>query len=110
MTQQEAVSYIADGHTWWKVEFAEQVCKAFGFELPKGMIETYKSQHEANPTNHFKGLFLSKDIKFPVSGVSSLPLSNYIVRKLGLEVREFLGRGFQAQANAEAVKEFINKK
>jgi len=106
---QEAVNCLASGHAWYKVEFAEEICKAFGLELPKRLIETYHSQHEANPTNHYKGLFLNPDVKFPVSGVSSEHLSDYIAYELlGYTPSSgFLGRGFGAQANAREVQKVL---
>lgn len=104
----EAIDMLSDGHSWWKVEYAEELCKAFGLELPKRLIQTYHSQKEANPTNHFKGLFINTD-KWPVSGVASLPLSDYITEQIlgNTPSSNFLGRGFGAQANAKAVAEAI---
>jgi len=87
------------------VEYAEELCKAFGLELPSKLIQTYESQHEANPTNHYKGLFLNKGTKFPISGVPSLDLSDFITEKIVgyYPSSEFIGRGFGAQANSIAV-------
>ena len=102
MKIEEAINNLGDGHTFWKVSYAKKILKTLGLgELPKYLIEHYESQAKANPDNHYKGLFLKEDK--PTSGVSALPLSDYVVQKLGLEVRGYLGRGFQARANAEAI-------
>ncbi len=103
MTKEEALKVIADGHTFWNVDHAEKVCKAFGLELPKSLIETYANQKEANPDNHFKGLFIQTD-KWPVSGVSSYRLSNFVTSKLGVKGGDYFGRGTQARSNAEAIR------
>ncbi len=107
MTKKEAVNVVADGHTFWQVGFAKEVCGIFGLKFPKRLVSIYKSQKHANPDNHFKGLFFNEGTKFPVSGVNSARLSDYIACKV-LEVTippagGFLGRGFGAQANAKAV-------
>ena len=102
MKIKEAINDLGDGHTFWKVSHAKKILKTLELgELPKYLIEHYESQKEANPDSYYKGLFLKEDK--PTSGVSALPLSDYIVQKLGLKVRGYLGRGFQAQANAEAI-------
>ena len=111
ISQEKAISVVADGHTFWKVSYAKRVCKVFDLELPDLIISTYNSQKEANPTNHYKGLFLNKDTKFPVSGVEAADLSDYIAGKvLGHAPPSggFIGRGFGAQANAEAVEKKLN--
>ena len=106
----QAINMLGDGHSWLKVEYAEEVCKAFGLKLPKRLIQTYHSQKEANPTNHYKGLTIHTD-KWPVSGVASLSLSDYVAEELLGEVpaAEFIGRGFGAQANASAIKRFLEE-
>lgn len=104
----EAINALSSGHNWWKVEYAQEVCKAFSLELPEKLIETYHSQKEANPTNHFKGLFIQTD-KWPVSGVSGEHLSDFVTREIlgHTPSSGFLGRGFGAQANAQAVRQAI---
>lgn len=105
----EAINMLSEGHSWWKVEWAEELCKAFGLELPKKLIETYHSQKEANPTNHFKGLFINTD-KWPVSGVSSEHLSDYITYELlgYYPSSGYIGRGFGCQANASEVRKALS--
>lgn len=114
MTKRKAVNVVADGHTFWKVKFAKEVCGVFGLEFPKRLVATYKSQKQANPDNHYKGLFFNEGTKFPVSGVNSARLSDYIACKvLGVKIPPaggFLGRGFGAQANARAVSKKLGIK
>ncbi|GEM_PF-1835547 len=106
MTLEEAIDSLSDGHSWWKLEYAKEICGQFGLELPDRLVQTYKSQKEANPDNHYKGLFFVEGTKFPVSGVTSLGLSDYITEAVLGETpsSNFIGRGFGAQANAEAIR------
>ena len=108
MTKKEAIHCLSNGHAEWTVTYAREICKAFGLELPKGLIQTWEGQADVNPSGNPKGLWLDEDKAG--SGVNSLSLSIYIVDKLGLEVQSYIGRGFQAQANAEAVKEYCEGK
>jgi hypothetical protein len=101
MTIKEAIEYLSEGHTEWTVEEAKKICQAFKFELPNGLIDHWKNQKEANPTNDPKGLFLAKDEAG--TGVSSFRLSNWITDKLNLKVEFYYGRGSQARANGEAI-------
>lgn len=105
----EAIEAIADGHTFWSVGFAKEVCRVFGLRLPKKLIQHYEGQADANPNNESKGLWLLED--GPTDGVYSLDLSYYVAQALGLgEPGAFLhGRGSQAQWNAKAVKELLMK-
>lgn len=105
MTKQDALEWVADGHSFLKLETAKDICKALNVPFSERLIVHYEGQHDANPTNEYKGLWLNEDK--PVDGVNSLPLSNYIVDKMGLKVESYCGRGFQAQANAGAVKSHL---
>lgn len=105
MTKEEAIKCLADGHTEWTVGYAQEICAALGLELPDNLIDHFEGQADANPTNHPKGLFLNEDE--PCSGVYSLALSDYVLKILGLKVQGYIGRGFQAQANAEAIKKHL---
>jgi len=105
MTSQEALEYISDGHTFWTVERAKEVCKALKVPFNENLIDHYKGQKDANPDNEPKGLWLNEDK--PVDGVNALRLSNYIKHHFGLEAGGYIGRGSQAQANAEAVKKHL---
>jgi hypothetical protein len=101
MDKKEAIGKLSNGHAFWYVSTAEEICKALGLTLPKGLIEHYKGQKDANPTNHPKGLWLNEDK--PCSGVSGLPLSDWVIGQFNLDVESYGGRGFQAQANSEAL-------
>jgi len=105
MTSQEALEYISDGHTFWTVERAKEVCKALKVPFNENLIDHYEGQKDANPDNEPKGLWLNEDK--PVDGVNALRLSNYVTRYFDLEAGDYHGRGFQAQANAEAVKKHL---
>ena len=110
LTKAQAIALIADGHTFWRVGGAKKICKAFDLKLPEWAVSHYKGQKDANPTNHFKGLFLKEDK--PCSGVNALTLSNYITERLcgKNEMGNFLGRGFVAQANCKLVSEKLGIK
>lgn len=106
-----AIHHLADGHSLWKVDYAKEICAAFGLELPKGLIVHYENQKDANPNNEPKGLWLNDPDK-AIDGVNSLALSDYITEKV-LKTKyppssEYLGRGFGAQANAGAVAKKLN--
>ena len=102
MTKKEALSILSYGHAFLAVSTAEEALKILDLGgLPERLIRHYEGQADANPDNSPKGLFLNEDK--PIDGVNSLALSDYAVSKLGLRVEQYIGRGFQAQANAEAI-------
>lgn len=105
MTKEEAIKYLTDGHSEWTVECAQEICTAFGLEFPDDLIDRWEDQADVNPDSHPKGLWLEEDK--PGEGVYSLALSNYVVKSLGLEVMGYIGRGFQAQANAGAIRKHL---
>lgn len=100
MEQSEALVYLADGHTIWTPELADLVCDAFKVERIK------PSRFKSDPPGTHKGLTMTEEDSL---GVSASHLSAHIVSELGLEVRSYIGRGFQAQANARAIAEYIKK-
>lgn len=102
MTKKEALSYVSDGHSFMSIEGAKEVCEAFDVPFNDKMVERYANQKEANPTNSPKGLWLDKPNE-PIAGVATLRLSCYITDYLKLDAGSFIGRGFQAQANATVV-------
>jgi hypothetical protein len=105
MTQAEAISCLSEGHTLWSIEQAKDILKAVGAEFTDDLILKWKGQKDANPTNHPKGLWLNEDK--PGQGVESLRLSNYVVNQMGLNPPSYIGRGFQAQGNATAIREAL---
>lgn len=100
MEQKEALRIISDGHTIWSPELADQVCDVLGVKRIAPL------KFKSDPPGTHKGLTMKEENSL---GVSSLSLSQHVVSELGIEVRSYLGRGFQAQANAQAVaKHFKN--
>jgi len=104
LTIDEAISEVfADGHTIWKVEYAKAACEAVGVKFPTRLARKF----ESDPAGTFKGLTMKEENS---EGVDSLHLSDYVVEQLKLKVGSFGGRGFQAQANARAIREHLAKK
>jgi hypothetical protein len=103
MTREEAISCLADGHSLWTVETAKEICEAIDVPFDNKLISHYEGQKDANPHNDPKGLWLHADK--PLDGVNALYLSDYVTDYLKLEVQSYIGRGFQAQANAEAIRQ-----
>ena len=102
LTFNEAIEAISDGHTIWKVEYAKAACVALGVKFPLRLAQRFRS----DPPGTFKGLTMNEENS---EGVYSLSLSDYIVDHFNLKVRSFGGRGFQAQANAAAVRKHLAK-
>lgn len=108
MDRAEALEWIADGHGLMTVEKAKEVVEHFGLKWSDRLIMKWKNQQDANPTNDPKGLWLFDKNKAG-EGVATGRLSAYVVNQLGLDVRYYMGRGFQAQANARAVEEYLKE-
>lgn len=102
MTREEAVTHLAEGHSLWSVEMAQEICSAFEIPFSAHLVIHWQNQKDANPSNDPKGLWLNEPDK-PGEGVGSIELSNYVTRKLKLQVRDYYGRGSQARANATAI-------
>lgn len=107
MDRDTAIAKLADGHTEWTVDCAKEICEAVGVPFDDSLIDRWTGQADANPTGHFKGLFLNEDK--PGEGVNSLYLSKYVARQLGLKYEHKMGRGFQAQVCAAAVSDYFQK-
>ncbi len=110
MTIKEALNWIGDGHTLMSVSGAKQVCKVLGVPWADRLISSYANQKEANPDNEPKGLWLHEDK--PTTGVYTLRLSDYVVDALKVDSKagNFIGRGSQARANMEAVRDHLGVK
>jgi len=106
MTIKQAIEYVAEGHSEYSVQEAKKICQAFKLKLPNYLIDRWKNQKEANPTNDPKGLWLYADK--PGEGVSSFRLSMFIVASLGLKTDSYFGRGSQARENAAVIKKHFN--
>jgi hypothetical protein len=103
MTTTQAVDYLASGHDLWSTDQARKICEAFDVPFSDHLIIKWKNQKDANKTNDPKGLWLDEPDK-PGEGVGSIQLSNYVIRKLNIEVESYFGRGTQARANAQAIR------
>ena len=104
LTIDEAISEVfADGHTIWKEEYARAACEAVGCPFPDGLLQPFHS----DPAGTAKGLTMKTEGS---EGVYSLSLSDFVVDHFKLKVGSFGGRGFQAQANARAIREHLAKK
>jgi len=102
MPLDQATILLSDGHSVVSPETAYRICKAVGVEYPKSLECHGFSDFQ------FKGLSMEEDSEGKLI-VDCLNLSEYIVGKLGIEVRCYFGRGSQANANAQAVKSKLEK-
>ena len=74
-------------------------------------IETKTNNAKANPQD-FKGLSLWDKKGNPIDkaeGLSGLDISYLIIGKLNITTITYFGRGFQHQANCEAIIKELNK-
>ena len=96
----KALKVLADGHSIWKVDHAKEVCKVVNVPFNKKLIQKFKS----DPPGTFKGLVMAPE-RENSEGVDALDLSDYVTSyfKLTDKAGSFIGRGFQAQANARVV-------
>lgn len=107
MTQEVALTRIANGHALWSVEEAKEVCRAFDIKFDYGLIIRWKNQRDANPTNNPKGIWLNEPDKAG-EGVGGKELSDYVLSKFRrVRVQKYYGRGSQASANATALKKYL---
>ena len=106
MDIKEALEVIRDGHAIIMPEYAREVCKALGVELPGGMITRWRSDKPGT----LKGLTMANGQE-NAEGVYTLDLSYYVAKALGCTYLpyRFTGRGRQARANAEAVAEKLSQ-
>jgi len=102
MEKKEALRYLADGHTVWKPEIADEVCDAFGVQRIK------PSRFRSDPPGTIKGLTMKEGEENSL-GVDGLTLSHHVADELGLEYGSYIGRGFQAQAIARAIAEYMKE-
>ena len=99
MDRHEALIAIADGHTVYSPEYANQVCDALGVKHAR--VRRFKS----DPPGTHKGLMMAEG-KENTLGVYSLDLAYHVAGQLGLtgeDYGDFFGRGRQARAIAQAV-------
>ena len=102
MEIKDALDCLADGHMIWTVKDAKEICAAIGVPFDaKSLVYRYKS----DPPGTFKGLTMNPGCE-DAEGVNSLVLSHYVAKQLNVDKKagDYIGRGFQARAYAEAVK------
>lgn len=104
MTKADAIGMLSDGHAMWKVEAARACLDALGFDVPvpEEIISHWEGQADANPDNYYKGVFLNENA--PGSGVDGLALAHFVANSLGCKWLPAMGRGFEAQRIAAAVR------
>ena len=97
LSREEALEAISDGHAIWSVEYAKQVCQAFGVSFPQSLVEVFESDRHHLGVTMYHG---------PAEGVWSLTLALHVATCLGVKdkARGFLGRGSQAREYARVVK------
>jgi hypothetical protein len=86
---------LADGHAILRETYAQEICKAFAVPYSDKLVHS----HTGDPG---RGDSWSGEMK----GVWDLNLIAYLADKLNVgPVQHYLGRGFQAQAYARAIRE-----
>lgn len=101
MDKSTAMDYLEDGHTIITPSCAREVCSALGVPFDEHLVRRRYSDTSGDP----KGLTMKAGMEGS-EGVYTLHLSYHVVKELGIEPApgaDFIGRGFQAQANAGAV-------
>lgn len=93
MELNEALGKLANGHSIWKPEVANDVCDALGVKH----IKPYRIKGQ---TAEGVG---------EVLGVDALDLSRHVARELGVDYPSKIGRGFQAQEIARALARHLKK-
>lgn len=98
MEVKQALEAISTGHAIWSVDYAKEVCEAFGVSFPKSLVRVYES--DSNP----KGVTMYHG---PDEGVWSLSLALHVAECLGVKDKAhgFIGRGSQAREYARVVAE-----
>lgn len=101
ITVEDALDALSSGHSIWKPAFAKKVCDAVGVPWNHELVQRWKS----DPPGTVKGLTMAPGQENSM-GVYSLSLSAYVHHAIGAkDAGSFLGRGFQAQAYARAIRE-----
>ena len=106
MEKDRAISKLSDGHTIWKVGVAKEICVALGVPFDeKRLVRKWESTFSEK---NYKGLQMREGLE-NTEGVCSLTLSECVARHFGVDKKagSYIGRGFQAQAYAEAVAKKI---
>ena len=102
----EALNALNDGHTIWKVGYAKRVCKALRIPfMERELVQRFRS--DWSPDN-YKGITMKDGCEGSL-GVDSGDLSYYVAKQFGVanRAKEKIGRGSQARAYAEVVREAV---
>lgn len=104
MTMEEALAYLADGHNVMTVGGAQAVCRLLGVPFEGMLVFRWENAQDAFDRYGF----FAQDGESG-AGVNGLDLSYYVARCLGLGAPgvRYSGRGFQAQANAWAIRGYV---
>jgi hypothetical protein len=105
MNLEEALEYLGDGHLIIEVDKARAICETLDIPFPSSRIMRWKSREDS--WNRY-GAWPNRDE--PGEGVACLSLSDHAVRTFKLTVYQVIGRGTQAELNAEALKAHFSKK
>ncbi len=101
---EDALEILADGHIIISVEQAERICSVLHTSFDLLLTMTWESAEQAQQKYRF---FTRRD--GAGTGVDVLDLSYSVAKRLGLGApgSAFTGKGFQAQANSEAIARFL---
>ncbi len=102
LTVCDAVELLGDGHSVYLVAVARRICQVVGVAFEESLVFSWQSRQDA-----FERYGFFAHVDGPGSGVNALALSYHVACRLGLGApgKVFTGRGYQARANAEAVRE-----
>ena len=103
MDTKEALEAISTGRVIWAVDYAKEVCRAFGVAFTKTLAQVYESDRHPLGVTMYHG---------PDEGVWSLHLATHVALQLGAydDARSFHGRGSQAREYARVVAEKLGVK
>ena len=105
ITKEQAASLrelCGDTHCLWSPEAAKRLTAPFGFEC-----KTHIYEADGGPNNP-KGLTINNGRPM-AKGASSWDISGQIASHYKLRPEGKLGRGFQVQADCDAIRKHLNK-
>jgi hypothetical protein len=102
MDRREALDCLEDGHSVLSEETAREVCEVLGVSFPEDEVMQWAGQADAYRRYGF--------VPFedePGAGMGNLELSYHVARALGLGApgSAYGGKGFQARANVQAIRQ-----
>jgi len=78
--------------------------------VPESLIKQYTRTHHSDKSSPKSTVFANGKAVNKLVGVYGLNVMDGIVRDLGLKPGSFMGRGFQARANYNAINEWLKDK